>query len=183
MKTLPSLISMSLIVAFGAACSSSGGHRNNPVDNAALPSTVQVPDGHHQKLWSRGVGEITYACREKADQKGSYGWVFVAPVATLYGSDKAVLGKYYAGPTWEGMDGSKVTGKQAGVAPMGAENIPLQLVKASPAGSGGIFGDVAYIQRLKTKGGIAPASTCNAASAGMEQKVAYEADYVYYVAR
>ena len=183
MKMLPSLISMSLIVVFSAACSSLGGHHAKAVDNAALPSTVQVPDGYRQKLWSRGVGEITYACREKPDQKGSHGWVFVAPVATLYGSDHAVLGKYYAGPTWEGADGSKVTGKQAGVSAMGAENIPLQLVKTNPAGSGGIFGDIAYIQRLKTKGGIGPATTCNAASAGMEQKVAYEADYVYYVIR
>jgi len=183
MQTLPSLISISLIIAFSAACSSPSKHRSNPVDNAALPTAVQVPDGYRQKLWSRGVGEITYVCREKADQKGSFGWVFVAPMATLYGSDHAVVGKYYAGPTWEGVDGSKVTGKQAGVAAMGAENIPLQLVKTDPAGSGGIFGDVAYIQRLKTKGGIAPAATCNAASAGMEQKVAYEADYVYYVIR
>jgi hypothetical protein len=139
MKMLPSLISMSLIVAFSAACSSLGGHHAKAVDNAALPSTVQVPDGYRQKLWSRGVGEITYACREKPDQKGSHGWVFVAPVATLYGSDHAVLGKYYAGPTWEGADGSKVTGKQAGVSAMGAENIPLQLVKTNPAGSGGIL--------------------------------------------
>ena len=94
MKMLPSLISMSLIVVFSAACSSLGGHHAKAVDNAALPSTVQVPDGYRQKLWSRGVGEITYACREKPDQKGSHGWVFVAPVATLYGSDHAVLGKY-----------------------------------------------------------------------------------------
>ena len=32
-------------------------------------------------------------------------------------SDRKTVGKYYAGPTWEAADGSKVTGKQVAVAP------------------------------------------------------------------
>jgi hypothetical protein len=127
-----------------------------------------------------GVGEITYECREKKDMAGAHEWVFVAPVATLYSRDRKPVGKYYAGPTWEAADGSKVTGKQVAAAPTAPGSIPLQLVKADPAMGAGAMQGVAYIQRLNTKGGVAPAMACNAASRGQRQQVAYEADYVFY---
>ena len=151
-----------------------------PVDNAALPEPVRVPAGAKQTMATTGVGEITYECREKANMAGAHEWVFVAPVATLYGADKKMVGKYYAGPTWEAADGSKVTGKQLAVAPAMAGSIPLQLVKAEPAMGMGAMQGVSYIQRLNTKGGVAPAAACNAASAGQRMQVAYEADYVFY---
>ena len=103
------------------------------VDNATLPEAIRVPAGHVQSMHTTGSGEITYECREKKDMAGTYEWAFVAPVATLYSRDRQAVGKYYAGPTWEARDGSKVTGKQLAVAPGGAGNIPLQLVKAEPA--------------------------------------------------
>lgn len=153
------------------------------VDNASLPEPVRVPEGHVQKAWSLGVGEVTYACREKTDQPGAYAWVFVAPAANLLDAQQKPMGKYYAGPTWEANDGSKVGGKQVAVAPSAPGNLPLQLVKANPATGAGLLADVTYIQRLNTVGGVAPARVCDAASLGQEQKVAYQADYVYYRAR
>ena len=102
------------------------------------------------------------------------------PVATLYGADEQVVGKYYAGPTWEASDGSKITGKQVAVAPASPGSIPLQLVKAEPAMGAGAMNGVSYIQRLNTKGGVAPAMACDAAGKGQRQQVAYEADYVFY---
>lgn len=90
------------------------------------------------------------------------------------------MGKYYAGPTWETMDGGKVTGKQVGVAPSSAGNIPLQLVMTEP-GSGAMK-DVTYIQRVNTKGGVAPADPCNASTKGAKKTVPYSADYVFYKA-
>jgi Protein of unknown function (DUF3455) len=153
------------------------------VDNASLPEAVRVPEGQVAKLWTLGAGDITYACRAKADQSGTYAWVFVAPVATLSDANKQVVGKYYAGPTWESNDGSKVTGKQVAVAPGGDGNIPLQLVKANPAMGSGAMSSVTYIQRLKTKGGVAPAAPCTMNNVGAEQMVPYQADYVFYVAK
>jgi hypothetical protein len=150
------------------------------VDNAALPAAVQVPAGNTMKLWTVGIGNITYACREKADAPGGYAWTFVAPVATLFDKDRKAVGKYYGGPTWEADDGSKVTGKQIAVAPAGEGNIPLQLVQASPAEGKGAMQGVSYIQRLNTKGGVAPKTACDKAGVGMEQTVRYQADYVFY---
>jgi hypothetical protein len=150
------------------------------VDNAALPEPVRVPAGQKMMMSATGVGELTYECREKKDVAGAHEWAFVGPVATLYAPDRKVVGKYYAGPTWEAADGSKVTGKQVAVAPAMPGSIPLQLVKAEPAMGAGAMMGVSYIQRLNTKGGVAPAMTCDAASKGMRQQVAYEADYVFY---
>ena len=150
------------------------------IDNAMLPEAVRVPAGQMQRMATTGVGEITYECREKKDMAGQFEWAFVAPVATLYAADRKVVGKYYAGPTWESADGSKLTGKQLAVAPAAAGSIALQLVKAEPAMGTGAMQGVNYIQRLNTKGGVAPSASCDASSKGQRQQVAYEADYVFY---
>ena len=150
------------------------------VDNAALPEAVRVPAGQNLRMVATGVGEITYECREKAAAAGQYEWAFVGPVATLYSADRKNVGKYYAGPTWEASDGSKVTGKQLAVSPATPGSIPLQLVKTDPAMGSGAMTGVTYIQRLNTKGGVAPSMACDAASKGRRQQVAYEADYAFY---
>ena len=44
----------------------------------------------------------------------------------------------------------------------------------------GAMNGVTYIQRIKTKGGVAPAMACDAAGMGKKQTVPYQADYVFY---
>jgi hypothetical protein len=161
-----------------AACASAP--KMSMVDNASLPEAVRAPAGTTQKMWTVGAGEITYECREKKDMAGQFEWAFVAPVATLKNQAGAVVGKYYAGPTWESADGSKVTGKQLAVAPAAPGNIPLQLVKTDPAVGMGAMQGISHIQRLQTVGGVAPAAACMMANKGERRQVAYQADYVFY---
>jgi hypothetical protein len=152
--------------------------QSNP---AAAPEPVRPPAGHRVAMDTWGVGEITYECRERKDAMGQFEWAFVAPAATLYDMQKKPVGKYYGGPTWESNDGSKVTGKQVAVAPSpNAKAIPLQLVKAEPAMGGGAMTGVTYIQRLDTRAGVAPAAACDASAKGRQEKVGYEARYVFY---
>ena len=150
------------------------------VDNAALPEPVRVPTGQRVLMSATGIGELTYECREKKDAAGAFEWAFVGPVAQLYSADRKIVGKYYAGPTWESTDGSKVTGKQVAVAPAAPGNIPLQLVKAEPAMGSGAMSGISYIQRLNTQGGMAPKTACTSDTQGARQKVAYKAEYVFY---
>lgn len=150
------------------------------IDNARLPEPVRVPAGHMQTLETIGTGEITYECREKKDMAGAFEWAFVTPVATLWDMQQKNIGKYYGGPTWEANDGSKVTGKQVAIAPAASGNIPMQLVKADPAMGNGAMTGVTFIQRLDTKGGTAPAMTCDASNKGTKQQVGYSAKYVFY---
>lgn len=163
-----------------AACASTPMMADPRVDNAALPEAVRVPAGEMQKLWTRGAGEITYECRENAQMPGQFAWAFVVPKADLTDANGKVVGKYYGGPTWEHMDGSKLTGKQVAVAPAQPGNIPLQLVRAEPAMGTGVLQGVNFIQRLNTSGGVAPAAPCAAANRGEKRQVAYAADYVMY---
>ena len=145
------------------------------------PQAVTPPAGSKYSMTTVGVGEITYECRAKAGAADTFEWVFAGPVATLYDNNKAVVGKYYGGPTWEAADGSKVTGKQLATAPAsGPQNIPLQLVQANPATGSGAMTDVTFIQRLNTVGGVAPSAPCNKSNAGAKQQVKYQADYVFY---
>ena len=175
-----SLLAAVAMAAVLSACASSPAPTPMMVDNMSLPEPVRVPMGQKMKMSTTGVGELTYECREKKDMAGAYEWAFVGPVANLYTGDKKMVGKYYAGPTWEGVDGSKVTGKQVAVAPAGMGNIPLQLVKADPASGAGSMMGVSYIQRLNTKGGIAPMAVCDDGAKGKRQTVGYEADYAFY---
>jgi hypothetical protein len=147
---------------------------------AELPEPVRVPAGHQIAMKVVGIGELTYECRGKAADATAFEWVFVGPVAKLMDGSNKEVGKYYAGPTWESMDGSKVSGKQVAVAPSSPGNIPLQLVKADPATGNGAMSGTTYIQRVNTKGGVAPSEPCAAALTGSKKTVPYQADYVFY---
>ncbi len=164
------------------ACSSLTPPPARLIDNSALPEAVRAPVGHQQVLASTGNGEITYECRARKDQATAFEWAFVAPVASLKDATGQTIGRYYAGPTWEAKDGSKVSGKQVAVAPASAGNIPLQLVKADPAVGAGAMQGVSYIQRLATRGGVAPSEACDASQTGQRRQVSYQADYIFYAA-
>ncbi len=163
------------------ACSSMGPH---PMySQSALPAPVQVPAGHKVAIETVGIGQITYECRAKKDMASEHEWVFVGPDAKLQTRSGSVIGKYWGPPaTWENNDGSKVTATQVAVAPAGMGNIPLQLVKANPAMGMGAMQGVTYIQRVATKGGVAPAMACSAANLGSKQVVPYQADYIFWKA-
>ncbi len=124
---------------------------------------------------------LAYECKAVADKPGSFAWTFAGTDAKLLDANRKEVGKYYAGPTWESNDGSKVTGKQLAVSPGAAGSIPLQLVQAAPSTGTGAMTDVTYIQRLKTVGGVASATpVCAATNVGTKTSVGYQTDYVFF---
>jgi hypothetical protein len=184
MPTLHTFAVAALATAILSAC---GGMPAAPVvarfSQDSLPDAVKVPAGNQVALETVGVGEITYECRAKANTPGQFEWVFVGPMADLNGRNGAKLGTYYGPPaTWASSDGSKLTGTQLAVAPAAAGSIPLQLVKANPASGAGAMMGVTFIQRVATKGGVAPASACDAATLGRKEIVKYQADYIFWKA-
>lgn len=153
------------------------------IDPLSQPEAIRVPAGNAPVLLLVGKGEITYECRAKADAPDQFAWAFVAPNAALLTSAGLPAGRYYAGPTWESLDGSRVTGKQVAIAPSTPGNIPLQLVKAETTSGMATFNNITFIQRLNTQQGVAPALPCNASLVGQKQIVSYQADYVFYRAQ
>ncbi|MEO8385330.1 MAG: DUF3455 domain-containing protein [Betaproteobacteria bacterium] len=148
---------------------------------AQTPAEITPPAGNKAAMTLAATGLLNYECKAVADKPGSFAWTFAGPDAKLWDANKKEVGKYYGGPTWESTDGSKVTGKQLAVSPGVAGAIPLQLVQAAPTTGKGAMADVTYIQRLKTVGGVAPATpACAAANVGAKTTVGYTADYVFF---
>jgi hypothetical protein len=93
-----------------------------------------------------------------------YEWVFVAPVADLYDATNAKVGTHTAGPTWQLTGGQDSIYAQqfspARTAPATAPNTIDWLLLMPKTGKvpTGIFINIAYIQRIATKGGKAPAT-------------------------
>ena len=58
----------------------------------------------------------------------------------------------------------------------------MQLVKANPATGAGAMNGVTYVQRVATRGGVAPASACDGSTTGRKEIVKYQADYIFWKA-
>ncbi|MCZ8294403.1 MAG: DUF3455 domain-containing protein [Hylemonella sp.] len=173
--TLTALAAASLL----SACAMSGGMSSSA--QTGVPDAVRVPAGHSVVLETVGAGDITYECRARKDMAGAFEWAFAGPDARLMDRSGKAVGRYYGPPaTWESNDGSRITGTQLAIVPGGEGNIPLQLVKANPAMGMGAMQGVSHVQRLATRGGVAPAMVCTAGNAGQKSVVKYQADYIFW---
>ena len=76
----------------------------------ANTAQAQVPDAIAAKgetavaTWHAEGAQI-YECKAGAD--GKLAWAFREPIASLF-ADGKTIGRHYAGPNWEHMDGSAV---------------------------------------------------------------------------
>lgn len=126
---------------------------------------------------ARGVQ--IYECQ--ARNGAAPAWNFVAPEAVLYDLQGRRIGHHDAGPRWSADDGSVVRGsvKQRADAPQPGD-IPWLLLEARAEGRRGSFTLVARIQRINTRGGIAPDSGCDSSTLGSYARVSYAADYQFF---
>ena len=142
------------------------------VRNPLLPPLGNVPF-----LAAYASGTQNYACNGTA-------WTFTGPRANLYDLRGRVIITHFGGPTWQANDGSKVVGTLSGSQTVDPNSIPWLLLsgKATPApDGGGLLAKTTFIQRLLTRGGLAPAaSTCDARTAGSTAAVPYTAEYVFW---
>jgi hypothetical protein len=138
---------------------------------------LAVPPGQTLMLQLEAVGSQVYAC---AASPSGAAWTFTAPEATLSRDGGAAAGEHSAGPTWRALDGSAVVGaKVAGAAPDAAA-IPWLLLRATSHAGEGTMTAVTYIQRVATRGGLAPGSGCSPATVGAVARVPYTATYCFY---
>ena len=72
-----------------------------------LPADIAAP-GEKEVITLHAQGAQLYECAAAKD--GKFAWSFREPIATLLLKGKTV-GRHYAGPNWEYMDGSAVVGK------------------------------------------------------------------------
>jgi len=154
----------------------------SPKDTRApqVPENLQVPAGNEATFRARAAGVQIYVCNPSAADPTQFAWSFKAPEAKLLGARGRVVGVHYAGPTWES-ERSKVVGAMLQSAPSpDPDAIPWLLLQAKSTTGPGVFDRVTFVQRLRTGGGKAPATGCDAASVGRELRVPYTAEYVFY---
>jgi hypothetical protein len=146
------------------------------VARAADP-LVPAPQGAPMLLEVAADGVQIYACEAKGQ---GFEWVFKAPEANLFDKQGLQVGTHFAGPTWKAGDGSTVVGEVAARAdaPAGGA-IPWLLLRAKSHEGSGVLSTVAFIRRVDTKGGIAPASGCDATRSGAQARVRYYALYQF----
>jgi hypothetical protein len=139
--------------------------------DARVAPAVQVPSGNKlvAKFYAKGVQ--TYTCTAGA-------WKGLEPAATLADRLGRSVALHTRGPIWV----STVDGSAVEAAPIdGARNdvpgaVPELLLKAKSTRGAGVFAGVSYVQRLATKGGVAPAGGCQE---GSQTSVPYEALYTF----
>jgi hypothetical protein len=139
----------------------------------AIPENLRPAASESLKRVIYAKGVQIYECR---DQK----WLFVAPEAELYDERGNLIGRHYAGPSWEATgDGSRIVGtvKARADAPE-AGAIPWLLLSTKSVGGRGYFSDVTSIQRVATHGGVAPGSGCP--HDGLQARVFYSAEYHFF---
>jgi hypothetical protein len=142
-----------------------------------LPAALAAPAGHELAFEFSAEGAQIYVCGGAA---GAYAWAFQAPEAKLVDSRGQPAGTHYAGPTWEGVDGSKVVGAKVESATPDPAAIPWLLLRAAANAGSGRMADVTFVQRIQTWGGMAPQGGCGTSNVGAVVRVPYHAVYCYY---
>ena len=147
-----------------------------------LVESIRVPAGHVVVLETTAVGVLNYECRRNSANTGPAAWMLASPKADLIDRTGKTVGNYSGPPAlWTHMDGSTVVGSQLAVAPaLGATNLPNQLSKGVAGKNAGAMLDVAYIQRINTKGGLDFSKSCGDADIGDKLTLPYQADYIFW---
>jgi hypothetical protein len=165
MKRMTVALAVGALVLGGAATASA-----TPAP-AEVPDAIKVPAGNHAIATYAAEGVQIYGCTAGA-------WTLIQPAAVLSKHGKPVA-LHSKGPVWTSIvDGSTVGAAAVANAPQ-PNAIPQLLLKANLNTGDGIFGKVTYVQRLNTRGGVAPAGTC---TDGAQTAVRYSADYAFWVA-
>ena len=101
---------------------------------------------------------------------------FCEPIAALILDGKTV-GRHYAGPNWQHVDGSAVRAKTVSSLPgTTSDDVPWLKLNVTEQRGNGACRYVVTVQRVNTKGG-ATQGPCE--SAGTFRSVPYSADYVF----
>jgi hypothetical protein len=151
-----------------------------PLAAQDIPQAIRAPENERVVLRVHAKGDQIYVCQQDVTRNA---WQLKAPDAQLFDQDGKVIGKHFAGPSWQMNDGSKVVGQaDADVPAPDKSAIRWLRVKAVSHDGNGVLSSVTTIQRINTKGGV-PAARCDETNGGKELRVPYEADYLFYAAK
>jgi hypothetical protein len=192
-----SILRVACITTLGMAltCALPAAAHAQTVTPPAVPPGLEVPAPNAPFLLGRGVGTQNYEC-QPIDRLGRVGWVLFTPQATLFDDEGGQLITHFSSPnpdedrtvrvSWQdSRDTSTVWARAAAAATVDPNAIPWVLLhvvgtQTGPTGGETLTGTT-FLQRVNTKGGLAPATGCEVLSqAGKKAFVPYTADYFFY---
>ena len=141
---------------------------------------VAPPQGSALLLEAPADGVQIYTCEAKGNL---FQWAFKAPEANLFDKQGRQIGTHFAGPTWKMADGSAIVGEviaKADAQETGA--VQWLLLRAKSHQGQGILADAAFIRRTDTRGGVAPAASCDAGHIFEQARMRYSAIYQFFSA-
>jgi Protein of unknown function (DUF3455) len=174
LRVKPGLLPIAALFAMAVQASGQG------VPRPAVPDELKAPAGEQIVLLAHATGSQIYVCQAGTD--GKLAWALKAPDADLHDQQGRVIGRHFAGPRWKDNDGSEVSGKAvAKVDSPDPDSIPWLLVTATGHSGEGVLSHVTSIQRIHTKGGVAPpAEKCDPSKPSAETWIPYSADYYFF---
>jgi hypothetical protein len=137
-----------------------------------VPAAIQVGAGFKIVATLRGVGKQIYDCNGSA-------FAFREPAAGLFTSRGVPAAIHGKGPFWTNFDGSRVDGSPTtppSTASPDPKSVPWLKLVGKPTGASGVFSKVAFIQRIDTRGGLAPTSCTGTSTIAVD----YTANYVFW---
>jgi hypothetical protein len=170
-----------LAIGVGMAACSSAHPQPAPVSSKTaasqqvrIPDAVKVPSGNKLAGSFEGHGEQIYQCTNNS-------WTLLEPAAIISDNGNPIA-LHTKGPVWiSTVDGSEVSATQVPNAMVQHDDaIPELLLKATENHGAGQFGSVTYVQRLATKGGLAPKG--GPCTNGARDSAPYSASYLFYTA-
>jgi len=171
-------ITSTAIAALFAGCAATPYAPPTPPE---VPAALRPAAGETLFLEALATGVQIYECSSKPDDAATYVWIFKSPEASLADAAGKPLGKHYAGPTWESLDGSTVVGEVKARDPgPDKQAIPWLLLSAKSTTGTGVFAQTKSIQRVQTVAGVAPSQPCSVANAAQVARVPYTAKYYFY---
>ena len=159
-----------------------------------VPPGLEVPAPNRAFLLGRGVGTQNYMC-QPTDALGHVAWTLFTPEATLFTDQQEQLTSHFFSPnpvegivraTWEDSDDTSIVWARAiasaTVDPSAITWVLLQTAGTQVGPTGGdTLSHTTFVQRLNTKGGLAPATGCDRLpDVGRKAFVPYTADYFFY---
>jgi hypothetical protein len=150
-------------------------------EKLVIPAAVELPGNHPGNstrvatYYAEGVQK--YKAKEKAGSDPvSYEWTLVAPQADLFDITNKKTGTHSAGPVWELLaNKGSIYAQHFSPARTAPSSDPasidwLLLMPKEGTTPSGVFKNVAYIQRIATQGGKAPAAAPSKATDTIDVK-------------
>ena len=156
-----------------------------PAAAAIAPPTgitagIAAPADEVPEFALRAEGVHVFECKPLAADANRFAWTFSAPDATLYEGGRSVA-RHASENTFEGIaDRSTVSATLRARQDGGASNLPWLLMHAQSTPDAGLFAGVTSVQRVNTRGGVAPEAGCDGSNVGKVARVPFTADYYFY---